>query len=255
MSRLIVQHVECFHLVLLRLLEARVDRANWVVKGGVNLRAWFGSRRYSEDLDIDVLRGQPHTLRSKLDALLSSRALADLLGSQGLTLTRSSKPKQTETTQRWKFEVRADGISVPLTTRVEFSRRGRSGDEVLLEAVRPEIVRPYGVPAPTVNHYSSRSAIRQKILALGSRAATQARDIWDLDHLLRTTTADPRPLPPVVARALPEATERAFSLSFGAFRAQVVPFLTPEDQEVYGTPDSWDRMCELVAERLSEMAE
>ena len=42
-----VQRIECFHLVLLRAMEPRVDRAGWAVKGGVNLRAWFGSLRYS----------------------------------------------------------------------------------------------------------------------------------------------------------------------------------------------------------------
>jgi len=255
MARLPIQYVECFHLVLLRLLEARVDRASWVVKGGVNLRAWFGSRRYSEDLDVDVLRGQPHSLRSRVDDLLASRPFAELLGTQGLTLIRSTKPKQTDTTQRWKFEVRADGLSVPLRTRVEFSRRGSGDEDYVLEAVRSEVLRPYGMPAPTVNHYAAPSAIRQKIHALGARKATQARDVWDLDHLLRTTGADPRPLPPAVRHALPEAIDRAVSLPFEVFRAQVVPFLAPEDQDVYGTRDSWDRMRELVADRLLELAE
>lgn len=99
MERLPIQHIECFHLVLLRLLEARFDRARWAVKGGVNLRAWFGSRRYSEDLDIDALGGQPHVLEEKVDRLLASRPFADLLATQGLALARSSKPQQTDTTQ------------------------------------------------------------------------------------------------------------------------------------------------------------
>ena len=38
-----------------------------------------------------------------------------------------------------------------------------------------------------------------------------------------------------------------------AFKGQVLPYLAPEDQEVYGTPDSWARMRELVAERLTEL--
>ena len=101
--------MECFHLLLLRLLEVRLDRADWVVKGGVNLRAWFGSVRYSEDLDIDLVRGSVHRVQERIDTLLGSAAFRDLLAAQGLELARSSKPKQTETTQRWKFEVRAEG--------------------------------------------------------------------------------------------------------------------------------------------------
>jgi predicted nucleotidyltransferase component of viral defense system len=253
-DRSALAQIERFHLVLLRLLEGRLERASWVVKGGVNLRAWFGSRRYSEDLDIDLVRGARHVVEERVDKLLASRPFRDLLATQGLILSRTTKPKQTETTQRWKFEIRPERASVPLHTRVEFSRRG-SRDEYVLEPVRADIVRRYGVPAPMVNHYTAASAIRQKIHALGSRAETQARDVWDLDHLLRTTGADPRPLSPPAQRALPEAIDRALALPFEVFKAQVVPFLAPDDQEIYGTADAWARMCELVAARLAELDE
>jgi predicted nucleotidyltransferase component of viral defense system len=248
-----VQHIEAFHLSLLRMLEARVNRANWVVKGGVNLRAWFGSRRYSEDLDLDVVKGAPHVLREGVAKVLLSRPLAELLATQGLEITRTSSPKQTETTQRWKIELKAAGVSVPLHTKIEFSRRGMRDEEYALEPVRSDIVRPYGIPAPTAHHYTAPAAMRQKIRALAGRSETQARDIWDLDHLVRTTNADPRPLPSAVLTALPEAIERALSLGYDEFKAQVVPYLSAEDQTIYGTPDAWDRMCELVGERLEEL--
>ncbi len=247
------QHIESFQLSLLRMLEARLNRANWVVKGGVNLRAWFGSRRYSEDLDLDVVKGAPHVLREGFDKVLLSRPLADLLTTQGLEITRTSKPKQTETTQRWKIELKAAGVSVPLHTKIEFSRRGMRDEEYALEPVRSDIVRPYGIPAPTANHYTAPAAIRQKIRALAGRSETQARDIWDLDHLLRTTNADPRPLPRAALAALPEAVERALALGYDEFKGQVVPYLSAEDQTIYGTRDAWDRMCELVGERLEEL--
>jgi predicted nucleotidyltransferase component of viral defense system len=248
-----VQAIEAFHLALLRILEARLDRANWVVKGGVNLRAWFGSRRYSEDLDLDVIRMAQHLLRERVDKALLSRPLADLLATQGLEIVRVSKPKQTETTQRWKIELKASGVSVPLHTKVEFSRRGARLEEHALEPVRGDVVRPYGIPAPTINHYTARAAIRQKIQALASRSEIQARDIWDLEHLLRTTQADPRPLPRQLRLLVPEAVQRALSLGYDTFKAQVVPYLAEEDQGLYGSREAWDRICELVAERLVEL--
>lgn len=248
-----LQHVECFHLSLLRLMEARMNRAGWVVKGGVNLRAWFGSRRYSDDLDLDAMGSAPHVLRARFDRLLLSRSLGELLASQGLQIARVSRPKQTETTQRWKLEVRAAGVSVPLHTRIEFSRRGPRGEEYVLEPARSDIVRPYGIPVPTVNHYTARSAIRQKIQALVSRSETQARDIWDLDHLFRSTGGDPRSLSPELRETLPEAIERAMSLGYDVFRGQVVPYLSADDREIYGTRDAWNRMLELVVERLQEL--
>ena len=234
------------------MMEARLNRANWVVKGGVNLRAWFGSRRYSEDLDLDALGTAPHVLREKFDKILLGRPLGDLLIHQGLEIGRLSKPKQTDTTQRWKIELKAAGVSVPLHTKVEFSRRGTRAEEFVLEPARSDVVRPYAVPVPTVNHYTARSAVRQKIRALASRTETQARDIWDLDHLLRSTNADPRPLSRDVREALPGALERAMSLGYDVFKAQVVPYLSDEDQATYGTRDAWDRMRELVVERLEE---
>src|SRR5687767_6862956 len=116
--RTAAQHIEAFHLSLLRMLEARLNRAYWVVKGGVNLRAWFGSRRYSEDLDLDAVGCAPHVLRERFDKVLLSHPLAELLTSQGLEIARTSKPKQTDATQRWKLELRAAGVSVPLHTKV-----------------------------------------------------------------------------------------------------------------------------------------
>ena len=246
-----MQCVECFHLVLLRVMEARLDRAAWAVKGGVNLRAWFGSLRYSEDLDVDVSGLSSHVLREKLDKLLLSPALCDTLATQGLELLRSSKPKQTETTQRWKFEVRAEGHALPLHTRIEFSRRA-SSEEYRLEPVRPEIVRPYGLQAPVVNHYVARAAARQKIQALATRKETQARDVWDLELLIRTTGCDGSPFSPDERRALATALDRVMGLPFDAYRSQVVPYLEPDHQEAYGTRDTWERMRELVVERLSE---
>lgn len=234
------------------MMEARLNRANWVVKGGVNLRAWFGSRRYSEDLDLDAVGSAPHLLRERFDKILLGRPLEELLASQGLELVRLSKPKQTDTTQRWKLELKAAGVSVLLHTKVEFSRRGTRDEAYVLEPARSDIVRPYGVPAPTVNHYTARSAVRQKIHALASRSETQARDIWDLDHVLRSTHADPRPLSRDVREALPGALARAISLGYDVFKAQVVPYLSDDDQAMYGTRDAWDRMRELVVERLEE---
>jgi hypothetical protein len=234
------------------MMEARMNRASWVVKGGVNLRAWFGSRRYSEDLDLDAIGSSPHVLRERFDTILVGRAFRELLTSQDLEVVRISKPKQTDTTQRWKLELNAGGVSVPLHTKVEFSRRGTCDEDYVLEPARSDIVRPYGIPVPTANHYTARSAVRQKIHALADRSQTQARDIWDLDHLLRSTGADPRPLSDSTRQALPVAVDRVLSLEYDVFKAQVVPYLSDDDQAVYGTRDAWDRMCELVVERLQE---
>lgn len=54
------QVVELFHLAFLQVLQARLDQARYVLKGGTNLRYFFDSVRYSEDIDLDLLlRRQP----------------------------------------------------------------------------------------------------------------------------------------------------------------------------------------------------
>jgi predicted nucleotidyltransferase component of viral defense system len=45
---------EGFHVVLLRALAERLQGRDWVLKGGTNLRLYFGSIRFSEDIDLDV---------------------------------------------------------------------------------------------------------------------------------------------------------------------------------------------------------
>ena len=140
-----LRHVESFHLSLLRILEARLNRANWVVKGGVNLRAWFGSRRYSEDMDVDVVECPQHVLRERFDKVLASRP-GEMLTTQGLEVTRISRPKQTDTTQRWKIELKAAGVSLPLHTRVEFSGVERETRSMRWSRFGPTSSVPTGSP-------------------------------------------------------------------------------------------------------------
>jgi hypothetical protein len=49
------------------------------------------------------------------------------------------------------------------------------------------------------------------------------------------------------------ALERALSLPFEAFKAQVVPFLAPDHREVYATAEAWASICGLVVDRLAEL--
>ena len=47
--------VELIHLVLLDLLGRKVDKKQYALKGGCNLRFFFKSIRYSDDMDLDCL--------------------------------------------------------------------------------------------------------------------------------------------------------------------------------------------------------
>lgn len=242
-----VQLVELFHVSFLEALSRRLDPSRYVLKGGASLRFFFGSVRYSEDIDLDLLGVPAWSLEKKVDALLEKGPLGLLLRPAGVAVAEFSKPKQTDTTQRWKIALQAPDRKQPIRTKVEFSHR-KAAAEFRLEVVPSQIVEPYALRAPSVQHYTGAVPTEQKVEALAGRSETQARDVFDLDLLLRRKS-----LPPgSVDRGTVEAAiGRALELPFDAFRDQVLPFLEPEATEIYDRT-AWEQVQTFVAGKLEE---
>lgn len=101
-------------------------------------------------------------------------------------------------------------------------------------------------------HYTADAAIDQKVAALAHRSETQARDLFDLELLLRlhpgAVTAGA-----IAPNTLDLAVERVVELPFQAFQDQVVRFLDAEIVELYDNPTAWGRTQAFVAERLAEL--
>ncbi|MCC6176059.1 MAG: nucleotidyl transferase AbiEii/AbiGii toxin family protein [Chloroflexi bacterium] len=245
------QVIEFFHLAFLQVLQARLDQSRYVLKGGASLRYFFGSLRYSEDIDLDAVEIEPWKLEAKIDEVLSSPAIGLLLRSGGLVLDQVTKPKQTATTQRWKPMVTVAGRRSPVRTKIEFSHRSADARRVL-EAVPERVVAAYALRPPTTLHYTADAVIEQKVAALAHRSETQARDLFDLELLLRqnpeTITAGT-----IAPSMLDLAVERASELPFQAFADQVLPFLDVGILELYDNPLAWGSMQAFVAERLMEL--
>ncbi|MEX2447965.1 MAG: nucleotidyl transferase AbiEii/AbiGii toxin family protein [Solirubrobacterales bacterium] len=246
MERHHAQTVELFHVAFLDVLSRRLDPARYVLKGGANLRYFFDSLRYSEDIDLDVSGVPPWRLEEKVDGVLASPPLRAILRAGDLAIAALSKPKQTETTQRWKIALEVSGRAEAVRTKIELSNR--NGERrYRLEPVPARIVAPYALRAPSVQHYTADAAAEQKIAALAARSETQARDVFDLDLLLRRRPLSPGSLDPETAEG---AAGRALELPFAAFRDQVLPFLEPEAVELYGDEAAWEQMQSFVAEEL-----
>jgi len=245
------QVTEFLHLAFLQVAQARLDQARYVVKGGAGLRYFFGSPRYSEDLDLDAIEIEPWKLQEKVDEILASPALGLLLRSGGLTLKEVSAPKQTATTQRWKMWVATSGLPRGVRTKMEFSHR-RSDPRRILEAVSERVVAAYALRPPSMQHYTAEAAIEQKLGALAHRAEPQARDLFDLELLLRQ-----RPqalhLREVDPQLLEDAVYRVYELPYQAFQDQVRPFLEQAAVELYSDGAAWERAQTYVAERLMEL--
>ena len=240
------QVIELFHLVFLQVLQARLDQARYVLKGGANLRYFFASARYSEDIDLDANGIEPWRLTDTVDGILASQTMGAVLRSGGLAVDGFTKPKQTDTTRRWKVAIAVAGRRETVRTKIEFSHRNGERRHIL-EPVEGRVVAPYALRAPTMQHYTADAATEQKIKALAGRSETQARDVFDLDLLLRR---QPLPAGTIDRQILERAAERGLELPFTAFRDQVLPFLDPEVTELYDTPATWEQIQLFVAETL-----
>ena len=246
------QHVELFHLVFLRALVARgEDKGLFALKGGCNLRFFFRSVRYSEDIDLDVAVVAKGTLERKVERLLQSPAVQAPLRAHGIEVVEVSAPKQTDTTQRWKAGLRTTALPVPLRTKIEFSRRDRV-EGAAFEGIEGVFLRPYAIAPFAATHYTRTAAIVQKIQALAGRREPQARDVFDLNHLLAMPGPD-ADLPAADKARLPVATERARSISFDEYASRVVAYLDPDQREIFGSRDAWSAMQDAVVSQLEAL--
>jgi predicted nucleotidyltransferase component of viral defense system len=242
--------IEQFHLLFLDQLGRKIDKGHYALKGGCNLRFYLRSIRYSEDVDLDVQVIPVAVLRDRVDQILKGASLAQILQARGMTITHCSAPKQTETTQRWKLALAVRGSALTLHTKIEFSRRGMC-DPVVFEPVDSLLMREYQLTPILASHYPPEVAFRQKINALIHRSQTQARDIFDLGHLLRSGVSPQRIALPSQWR---EAQENALAISFDVFKSQVLSFLVPDHQAQYDAPQVWDELVLRVVEAMKGAA-
>lgn len=166
---------EIFHLEFLRFFGRKIKPELYALKGGVNLRLFFSSIRYSEDMDLDVGGLRVHVLKDCVMDILQMPALKESLQSFGIDRIvppAIERAKQTETTQRFKIHL-ITSAGLDLFTRIEFSRRGMSAGSII-QTPSETILRAYKITSMPVPHYNIYSAITQKMGALAGRATLQA---------------------------------------------------------------------------------
>jgi predicted nucleotidyltransferase component of viral defense system len=245
--------IELFHLVFLRALVAKgEDKGLIALKGGCNLRFYFASVRYSEDIDFDVVVIAKQTLKNKVERLLASPLVGAPLKTKGIEVIDVSAPKQTDTTQRWKAGLRVKGLDLPIRTKIEFSRRDAI-EGAAFEAADREVLRPYGLTPFLASHYATHAATTQKIHALAGRAEPQARDVFDLNHLLAQPDAEELRLTAAQRSWVPHAIERAMSISFDEYVAKVVAYLDPAQADLFRERPAWEAMQDAVISRLEQL--
>jgi len=250
----ILQQREIFHLEFLRALNRMLKPGCYVLKGGTNLRFFFGSIRYSEDMDIDVRDVPVGVLKDKVMEILKSSALRTVLKSfriGDIVPPDMGKAKQTETVQRFKTHLITDS-GEDLFTKVEFSRRGVE-PAVKTETVLAEITRLYRIGPLIVPHYALETALAQKIRALADRRQVQARDVFDV-YVLLGKGQETETLRNVSREKLAAANRQTLAISCAQYRDTVVEYLSEQDREHWGREDVWDEMVLRVSAFLERLA-
>jgi hypothetical protein len=249
---------EVFHFCFLNRLLKLSDPSIYVLKGGVSLRFFFNSPRYSEDMGIDVLAGSVETLKKNGYKILEDAAFKRslrLFDIDEIEINDPGKAKHTDTTQRFRFAlITPAGHRLP--TKVEFSRRQRDGnDHFVTEFIDAEVAREYRKLAFSCQHYAGHTAVVQKVKALAGRAVTQARDVFDLGILIRGGHAPSAPFKELMPeRILAQAVDCLLGLSWDDYRGQVVEFLDESSRGEYGDKQSWELLQTSVLEMLEANA-
>lgn len=245
----------------LRYLSKKIKPDTYALKGGVNLRFFFNSFRYSEDVDLDISVIRVAILKEIVMKILETPSFRETLkpfGIERVVPPDISRAKQTETTQRFKVHL-ITPAGEELFTKVEFSRRGLKGKAVA-ESVADTVLRAYKIPPLIIPHYDAFSAIAQKIGALATRSVIQARDIFDL-YILNSQYKNAQPNEIKDAETdkilsedkLTRARENVFEVGFAQFRDTVLSYLAEEDRVVYDTAASWDEIKLKAANFIDEL--
>ncbi|HEC29726.1 MAG TPA: hypothetical protein ENI65_09100 [Gammaproteobacteria bacterium] len=244
-----IQLREIFHFCFLAQLLKISDPKLYVLKGGVNLRFFFHSPRYSEDMVLDVLAGSVATLKKNGYKILNNAAFKRSLRSCGIDeieVNEPAKAKQTETTQRFRVRlITPSGDQLP--TKVEFSRR--NGRSVLSsnDLIDSEIARSCKKIAFRCQHYPGEVAVLQKIEALAGRSVVQARDVFDLGILYADGFANAAFISRSLSKqVLTKAQQNIISLGYDDFSGQVMEFLDDEERENYDSEKYWEELQDTV---------
>ena len=245
---------EIFHLEFLRWLGRGVKPSYYVLKGGVNLRFFYNSFRYSEDIDLDARFLRVDVLQDKVIRILKSASFQNNLkpfGIDKIIPPDMAKAKQTQTTQRFKIHLITPSKE-DFFTKIDFSRR-KFENNIKIETVSNTILREYKLAPLLVPHYDIISMVSQKLDALAARKIIQARDAFDIYILSAQFEPSNKEKIKLNPENMDKAYKNIFEISFEQFRDTVVSYLLKEDQKIYDSPRSWDEIKLKVANFIEEL--
>ncbi len=232
---------------LLRALSTHYG-ARLYLKGGMAMRALFGSLRLTKDIDFERDPSLSNdSLRKGLPKALQAAALTSSLQAPGVSIT-----KDTKTTFRASLAATLKETGEPVQYEVEISGRGLPPPEYLVRlSVAPPIA--YRMTQFGVSSFNAHAMAASKVAALHSDNRSVPRDIFDLSDLI-AQGANPAPL---LGRAAPKwlkaisgrTLERTGAIGWDRANEEVLPYLPASvRQDMHAA--AWEDMCLRVAETV-----
>ena len=221
-----------------------------ILKGGMAMRALYGSTRLTKDVDFDCedkVSQQP--MQSHMSKALTQAAR--LVGLAGVEVTRT---KQGERSVRWRVAGTAAG-DVKIIWEVEVSRRGVPPAE-FIETKPFETPIAYRIPPFSVRVYGPAAMAGGKVNALLSENRSVPRDVYDLSELIRNG-ADPtelwiRRIPrQVLERKRPAIMAKIEIIDFAMAAAELLPYIAPEIRQSIDEA-RWDEIRLEVAHHVEQ---
>jgi len=234
-------------VALLRELTGQFGGGRLILKGGMAMRAVFGSMRLTKDIDFDRDESLPiGTIKKGLPKGLSRAA-----SNAGIREPVASITKATDTTVRGRLE----GVShsgIPLRFEVEISGRGVPPAAYR----RSEVVVPpavYGIAPFTVESYTNDMLAAMKISAAMSTARNAPRDIYDLRDLILAGANPTQILASQDRKWLDETRDNALEklgmITADLAREELAPYLPPGDRSLL-SEEAWLGYTVQVAQAI-----
>ena len=229
------------------LMRQGADR--YILKGGMAMRALYGSARLTKDVEFDC----EDSVSSQSMSTRISKALQQAAREAGLTQVDVERTKAGERASRWRLTgATREGVGV--TWEVELSRRGVP-DEAYIETTTIQPPFDYRVAPYVVRVYAETAMAAAKVNALLSDNRSVPRDVYDLYDLARRGASPvtlwighvPRE---TLDRKKAVVLKKISAIGFKLANAELLPYLA---RDVRATIDAkrWDDMRVAVAEAVS----
>jgi predicted nucleotidyltransferase component of viral defense system len=227
-------------------LLARQGASRLVLKGGMAMRALYGSTRLTKDVDFDC---EDNLSQQSLQSHMS-KALTQAARLAGLAALEVTRTKQGERCARWRIAGTA-AHDVKIVWEAEVSRRGVPPHE-FIETRSFETPLAYRIPPFTVRVYGPAAMAGGKVNALLSENRSVPRDVYDLFELIRHN-ADPTELwircvpRQVLERKRPVIMAKIEIIDFAMAAAELLPYVAPEMRQSIDE-HRWDEIRLEVAQ-------